>query len=582
MLPPAAITEGVVVLHTSLGDILIELWRRECPKAVRNFVQLCLEGHYDGVPFHRIVPGFIAQTGGSDECIYDEGSFGIETNQRLKFNRRGLVAMAADPQTKTNSSQFFFTLDATPELQNKHTLFGRVTGDSLFNLLKFSEVEIEPGTSDKPAFAPVIKSAEVRVDPFEDSADPIRPRITAEERREQERAKREMKAERARERQQGKRKATKNKSLLSFGADAEDPEDASLPKTKIRSAHDVLHDSRLSSKVIDDRGLSATLPPEMMLVGPPPREGQDGKGKKRRVEADEPERDEKRSRAETESGSHKLEEARKLKSNAPKSEAERRKEEIAKVEAELRKMSGKHDSDDEDGKGGKKKPKQRSGPSLLQLEREKYLRGGSASSRGGKGKRRAGGDHDDEDVLDALEGFRSKLSEAAKTAPAKPSRPDAEETSAADRPEKLHGIDLNDDELVEDLDDWMTHSLKFRKDATLDLHQADEYSVVDPLAKNSLTLEEMRGKADNRGERKYAGDRRSGGGGDDRDRDRDRDRRGDRRERDDRRAGPSGSGSRGGGGGGGEDRYQRDQRGGDRPEVRGNWKQDRVDTSHLA
>ncbi|KPV78245.1 uncharacterized protein RHOBADRAFT_8877, partial [Rhodotorula graminis WP1] len=115
-----------VVLHTSIGDILIELWKRECPKAVRNFVQLCLEGHYDGVPFHRIVPGFIAQTGGGDDCIYDEGSFPVEANQRLKFNRRGLVAMAADPTTKSNSSQFFFTLDATPELQNKHTLFGRV------------------------------------------------------------------------------------------------------------------------------------------------------------------------------------------------------------------------------------------------------------------------------------------------------------------------------------------------------------------------------------------------------------------------------------------------------------------------
>lgn len=119
---------------------------------------------------------------------------------------------------------------------------------------------------------------------------------------------------------------------------------------------------------------------------------------------------------------------------------------------------------------------------------------------------------------------------------------------------------------MEQLDDWMTHSLKFRKDATLDLHQADEYSVVDPLAKNSLTLDEMRGKADNRGERRYAGDR-------------DRDRRGDRRDRDERQAGPSGSGSRRGGG---DDRYQREQRGGDRPEVRGNWRQDRVDTSHLA
>lgn len=130
----------------------------------------------------------------------------------------------------------------------------------------------------------------------------------------------------------------------------------------------------------------------------------------------------------------------------------------------------------------------------------------------------------------------------------------------------------------------MSHSLKFRKDATLDLHQADEYAVVDPLAKNSMTLEEMRGKADNRGQRKYAGDR-------DRDRadrgERGSDR-GDRRERDDRRARPSGAA--GGASSSNRDRrdadrYQRDhrsERGQDRPEVRGNWKQDRVDTSHLA
>lgn len=104
--------------------------------------------------------------------------------------------------------RFFFTLEATPELQNKHTLFGRIAGDSIFNLLKLQEVELEPGT-DRPLYPPVIKRAEVRVDPFEDGPDPIRPRITADERREQERAKKEMKAERAKERQQGKRKGTK-------------------------------------------------------------------------------------------------------------------------------------------------------------------------------------------------------------------------------------------------------------------------------------------------------------------------------------------------------------------------------------
>ncbi|BGP21573.1 peptidyl-prolyl cis-trans isomerase, cyclophilin-type [Rhodotorula toruloides] len=557
------ITEGLVVLHTSLGDILIELWRRECPKAVRNFVQLCLEGHYDGVPFHRIVPGFIAQTGGSDECIYDDGSFGIETNQRLKFNRRGLVAMAADPTTKSNMSQFFFTLDAAPELQNKHTLFGRVAGDSLFNLLKLQEVELEPGT-DKPVFPPTIKRAEVRVDPFEDGPDPIRPRITAEERREQEKAKKEMMAERAREKKQGKRKGTKNKALLSFGADAEEPEDASLPKTKFKSAHDVLHDSRLSSQVIDDRGLSATLPPELMS-GPPVSDRED-KGKRRRAEDDsDRRRDEKRGRTEAEtSGSARLNEARKLKEIAPKSEAERRKEEIVKVQAELKRMTGRAGSDDEEtGKATKAK---RNGPSLLQLEREKYLRGGAKAT--GKGKKRA---NDEDDVLNALEGFRSKLFQAAKTAP-------KDEAAEEDKPEKLYGIDLNDDELEEDTEGWMTHSLKFRKDATQDLHALDEYAVVDPLAKNSMTLDEMKNKANNRGARRYAGE-----------------------EREERRGGggaptASGSGSRyeGGrdrdrgdryGGGGRErgDRYSgRDERERSRPEVRGDWKQARVSTSDLA
>ncbi len=50
-----------VVLRTTLGDIDIELWPKEAPKAVRNFVQLCLEGYYDGTIFHRIIKDFLAQ-----------------------------------------------------------------------------------------------------------------------------------------------------------------------------------------------------------------------------------------------------------------------------------------------------------------------------------------------------------------------------------------------------------------------------------------------------------------------------------------------------------------------------------------
>jgi cyclophilin family peptidyl-prolyl cis-trans isomerase len=56
-------TTGKVLFRTTCGDLEIELWAKETPKATRNFVQLCMEGYYDGCPFHRIVKDFIVQTG---------------------------------------------------------------------------------------------------------------------------------------------------------------------------------------------------------------------------------------------------------------------------------------------------------------------------------------------------------------------------------------------------------------------------------------------------------------------------------------------------------------------------------------
>lgn len=58
--PPTA---GKVVLVTSAGDVELELWSKEAPKACRNFVQLCLEGYYNDVIFHRVIKGFMIQTG---------------------------------------------------------------------------------------------------------------------------------------------------------------------------------------------------------------------------------------------------------------------------------------------------------------------------------------------------------------------------------------------------------------------------------------------------------------------------------------------------------------------------------------
>ena len=79
-----------VILNTTVGEIEIELWSKECPKAARNFIQLCLEGYYDGTIFHRIIKDFIAQggdptgTGQGGESIYGE-PFKVDTQIQSYF-----------------------------------------------------------------------------------------------------------------------------------------------------------------------------------------------------------------------------------------------------------------------------------------------------------------------------------------------------------------------------------------------------------------------------------------------------------------------------------------------------------------
>ncbi|KAM8828343.1 spliceosome-associated protein CWC27 homolog [Spinachia spinachia] len=236
--PPS---NGKVLLKTSAGDIDIELWSKEAPKACRNFVQLSLEGYYDGTVFHRVVPEFIVQggdpsgTGTGGESIYGR-PFKDEFHSRLRFNRRGLVAMAnAGPHD--NGSQFFFTLGRADELNNKHTIFGKVTGDTVYNMLRLADVECNK--EERPLNPHKIKTAEVLHSPFDD----IIPRET-------------KKAKREKDKDEGKKsqsRATKNFSLLSFGEEAEEEEEmvnqvSQTLRGKSKSSHDLLKDDpRLSS-----------------------------------------------------------------------------------------------------------------------------------------------------------------------------------------------------------------------------------------------------------------------------------------------------------------------------------------------
>ena len=114
-------------LHTNKGAIEFELFDEDAPKTVENFLKLARDGFYNGVIFHRVIPDFMIQ--GGDPTGTGRGGPGYQFEDEFNDNKivRGAFAMAnAGPNT--NGSQFFIvTAEATPWLDGKHTVFGRVT-----------------------------------------------------------------------------------------------------------------------------------------------------------------------------------------------------------------------------------------------------------------------------------------------------------------------------------------------------------------------------------------------------------------------------------------------------------------------
>ncbi len=112
---------------TDKGDIVVELYDDQVPNTVNNFVFLAREGYYDNTTFHRVLPGFMAQAG--DPTGTGRGgpgySFADEFHPSLKHDTPGVLSMA-NAGANTNGSQFFITYAATPWLDGKHAVFGRV------------------------------------------------------------------------------------------------------------------------------------------------------------------------------------------------------------------------------------------------------------------------------------------------------------------------------------------------------------------------------------------------------------------------------------------------------------------------
>jgi cyclophilin family peptidyl-prolyl cis-trans isomerase/protein-disulfide isomerase len=116
----------IATLHTEMGDIVMQLFADKAPFAVNSFVFLARQGWYNGVTFHRVLPGFVAQAG--DPSGTGRGNPGYFFNNEpndLKFDRPGMVAMA-NSGPDTNGSQFFITFAPASHLDGGYTIFGQV------------------------------------------------------------------------------------------------------------------------------------------------------------------------------------------------------------------------------------------------------------------------------------------------------------------------------------------------------------------------------------------------------------------------------------------------------------------------
>lgn len=178
---PVVPTGPTVVFDTTMGRITCKLYDKEAPKTVANFVGLA-EGSkewtdpetlqkvkgkpfYDGVTFHRVIPGFMIQggdrlgTGMGDAGYY----FADEISPSLEFDVPGRLAMAnAGPGpdgTGTNGSQFFITEEPEPQLDGRHTIFGQCDEHSV--LLVASIARVDRDANDKPTTPVVINKVTI-------------------------------------------------------------------------------------------------------------------------------------------------------------------------------------------------------------------------------------------------------------------------------------------------------------------------------------------------------------------------------------------------------------------------------------
>lgn len=142
----------IALIETSRGTIKLKLHADKAPRTVANFEKLASQGFYDGLKFHRVIENFMIQTG----CPQGTGrggpgyTFPDEFHPELKHDGPGVLSMAnAGPDT--NGSQFFITHVATPWLDGKHSVFGRVLeGQEVVNAIRQGDRMLRVTVSEVP------------------------------------------------------------------------------------------------------------------------------------------------------------------------------------------------------------------------------------------------------------------------------------------------------------------------------------------------------------------------------------------------------------------------------------------------
>jgi len=291
-------TSGRIVFDTTHGPIDVNLWCTECPSTTRAFLQLCIDGYFNGMLFHRILNDFLIQTGLTrvnttrpdinaimteetamekymkqhithEHCAGNRQSFKalqsdvnwlqrkkLEVCPRIKFNHRGQVALAIplDSPTAGNNAvidsetlmtcqlmrQFFITLSEASFLNHKHVIFGTVSGPTIFNAIRIGKTEVDTdGTAVDFENVPKIISVKIDFHPFTDLVATEEGQVPWKRNLTNQHtslSKSELDAKQRRKQRKGK----KDVNVLSFGDEMQDdPSWERDPDVRVQSIYDV-------------------------------------------------------------------------------------------------------------------------------------------------------------------------------------------------------------------------------------------------------------------------------------------------------------------------------------------------------